>query len=376
MDQVERFRKMVDDIINNIFANPWPWYNANHTCISRVYRASIVAIAAATTTPRLLMIMTMTTTTVTLTVTTELTELYVFDCVEIGNCLLAVGEKFNVALANSGVGSATVSARGRTNGAAAWPSRRNDCRPSSICTVCTISRDAPYRRLCGIFSSRPEFVGVMMASFLSTPSGGPYSVDTPGMAWVTTLYAWSVYPVYENGGYVELLYFEVMRLLLLFFFLIQSRIYKWILASSKVIQKLKHIRYVMYAYQSTYRWLRSGECGSFSDAHHHVFGIIGRGFQTKLFLIFWILVRRSGHVPMWHGWWGTHMIHRYFLIIKLFLVIGNVFILLVIVIVRLFRSEKCVWSLLNVSIWMDVKYVGDLFDRERTLFYVHDVRHS
>lgn len=297
-------------------------------------------------------------------------------CVEIGNCLLAVGEKFNVALANSGVGSATVSARGRTNGAAAWPSRRNDCRPSSICTVCTISRDAPYRRLCGIFSSRPEFVGVMMASFLSTLSGGPYSVDTPGMAWVTTLYAWSVYPVYENGGYVELLYFEVMRLLLLFFFLIQSRIYKWILASSKVIQKLKHIRYVMYAYQSTYRWLRSGKCGSFSDAHHHVFGIIGRGFQTKLFLIFWILVRRSGHVPMWHGWWGTHMIHRYFLIIKFFLVIGNVFILLVIVIVRLFRSEKCVWSLLNVSIWMHVKYVGDLFDRERTLFYVHDVRHS
>lgn len=182
----------------------------SNTCDSRVYRASIVAIAAATTTSRLLVIMTMTTTTVTLTVTTELTD-YVFDCVEIGNCLLAVGEKFNVALANSGVDSATISARGHTNGAAAWPSRRNDCRPSSICTVCTIGRDAPYRRPCGTSSSRRESVGATMASFPSTPSAGPCSVGTPGMAWVTTLYAWSVYPVYENRGCIKLLYFEVMR---------------------------------------------------------------------------------------------------------------------------------------------------------------------
>lgn len=114
---------------------------------------------------------------------------YVFDCVEIGNCLLAVGEKFNVALANSGVGSATVSARGHTNGATVWPSRRNDCRPSSICTVCTIGHDAPYRRPCGISSSRRESVGATMVSFLSTLSTGPCFVDTPGTAWVTTLYA-------------------------------------------------------------------------------------------------------------------------------------------------------------------------------------------
>ncbi|OAD58952.1 hypothetical protein WN48_09879 [Eufriesea mexicana] len=93
-----------------------------------------------------------------------------------------VGEKFNVALANSGVDSATVSARGHTNGAAAWPSRRNDCRPSSICTVCTIGRDAPYRRPCGTSSSRRGSVAATTASSPSTLSAGPCSVGTPGTA--------------------------------------------------------------------------------------------------------------------------------------------------------------------------------------------------
>lgn len=128
----------------------------------------------------------------------------------------------------------------------------------------------------------------------------------------------------------------------------------------------------------TYRWLRSGECGSFSDAHHHVFCIISSrsGFQTELFLILRILVRRSGHVPMRHRWWRTHMIDSHLLIVEFFLMIGNVIVLFVIVTVSLFRSEKRAWSELNVSIWIHAKCVGNLFDRERTLFHVHDVRHS
>lgn len=132
-------------------------------------------------------------------------------------------------------------------------------------------------------------------------------------------------------------------------------------------------------YQSTYRWLRSGECGSFSDAHHHAFCVIGgrSGFQTKLFLVLWILVRRSGHVPVRHRRRRAHMIHRHLLIVEFFLVIGNVIVLFVIVTVSLFRSEKCVRSSLKRGYAFNVKCVGDLFDRERTLLDAHHhVRHS
>lgn len=109
---------------------------------------------------------------------------------------------------------------------------------------------------------------------------------------------------------------------------------------------------IMHIYISMYRWLRSGECGSFSDAHHHVFCIVSSrsGFQTKLFLILRILVRRSGHVPMRHSWWRAHMIDCHLLIIELFLVIGDVIVLFVIVTIRFFRSEKRARSSLNACL--------------------------
>ena len=218
VDQVERFRKMVDDIVEYVYSLIRDrWYTTRTIRFARVYIARVycrhrrgnnnnnnfVTIAS--------MIMTMTTTTTLFDSVTDWTKFWLAMCLTVcvGNWQYFVfagswQRSINVALANSGVGSATVSARGRTNGAAAWPSRRNDCRPSSICTVCTIGRDAPYRRPCGTSSSRRESVGATMASFPWTPSAGPCSVGTPEMASVTTLYAWSVYPVHgKTRGYVK-----------------------------------------------------------------------------------------------------------------------------------------------------------------------------
>ena len=111
-------------------------------------------------------------------------------------CCWQLARSLDVALANSGVGSATVvSARGRTNGAAAWPSRRNGCRPSSTCTACTTGRGAPYRTPCGTSSSRRGSAAATTASSRSTPSAGPCSAGTLAAAAATALCAWSACPV-------------------------------------------------------------------------------------------------------------------------------------------------------------------------------------
>lgn len=113
-------------------------------------------------------------------------------------CLFVCIVSFNVALANSGVDSATISARGHTNGAVAWPSRRNGCRPSSICTACTKGRDAPYRTPFDTSSSRRVFVAATTASCRWTLSANPCSAGTPGTAAATALCASLGFPVDKN----------------------------------------------------------------------------------------------------------------------------------------------------------------------------------
>lgn len=97
---------------------------------------------------------------------------------------LAVGVRhLNVALTNSGVGVARMSASyGRASGEAdAWPIRcRNGCRPSSTCTGCTRDRANSSRRSCGTSSRRCEFAAARTASYpwtLSCSVG-----DTPAAA--------------------------------------------------------------------------------------------------------------------------------------------------------------------------------------------------